>query len=357
STIRSEINSIILDYLQAKDFFNSLKSFNEELHNHKEQISFPSTLNDLLNEKDLAKDEDTVKDIVMAFEHGNVNSFLKHWGDLINRRASESDQSLKLEFFCRIYFVVCARNDQECHDSIEILKQYLDIKGTLLSKNIEFLPYFALPYIPNPSKHPNFSTFYSTSLKHELMTYLDSIVSGKKEPLLFHLYKDYILKRETLKNLNSCHIINNDSIIVRRLQDELDHYEDKDLKLVREIENLKRNYSNLLKVATELVEVLMDSVNGQRVDTDKIEIICQKLIRFKNVSNENIETNENIKSGVDNTIYAEKANNSLVYERQEHQDLPDIPTRPITALWGSIPIDYANFKDFASLEMGMLELT
>ena len=35
-------------------------------------------------------------------------------------------------------------------------KQFLDTKGSDLSKTSEFLAYYALPYIPNPMQHPSF---------------------------------------------------------------------------------------------------------------------------------------------------------------------------------------------------------
>jgi hypothetical protein len=80
----------------------------------------------------------------------------------------------KLEFFLQIYFVVYIKhpnihpknltsdgNDRELVDAQQEFKKYLDSKGGELSKANEFLAYYALPYIPNPSNHPSFKHLYT----------------------------------------------------------------------------------------------------------------------------------------------------------------------------------------------------
>lgn len=41
-------------------------------------------------------------------------------------------------------------------------KNYLDTKGADLSKTSEFLPFYALPYIPNPRDHPSFKHLFTS---------------------------------------------------------------------------------------------------------------------------------------------------------------------------------------------------
>ena len=39
-------------------------------------------------------------------------------------------------------------------------KCYLETKGAALSQTTEFLPYYALPYIPDPTAHPSFKPLF-----------------------------------------------------------------------------------------------------------------------------------------------------------------------------------------------------
>jgi len=37
----------------------------------------------------------------------------------------------------------------------------LDTQGAELSKTAEFLPFYALPYVPNPKEHPSFKNLFN----------------------------------------------------------------------------------------------------------------------------------------------------------------------------------------------------
>ena len=90
----------------------------------------------------------------------------------------------KLEFYLQIYFVVYIKHpntnllnyqnlqgkeiDQEFSMAQSEFKRYLDSKGSELSKANEFLAYYALPYIPNPSNHPSFKHLFTIEWVQEL---------------------------------------------------------------------------------------------------------------------------------------------------------------------------------------------
>jgi hypothetical protein len=44
---------------------------------------------------------------------------------------------------------------------MEIFKDYLNTKGSELSKTEEFLHFYALPYIPSPQDHPAFKILFT----------------------------------------------------------------------------------------------------------------------------------------------------------------------------------------------------
>ena len=46
---------------------------------------------------------------------------------------------------------------------MRVFKGYLETKGSALSQTTEFLPYYALPYIPDPTSHPSFKPLFVVS--------------------------------------------------------------------------------------------------------------------------------------------------------------------------------------------------
>ena len=47
---------------------------------------------------------------------------------------------------------------------MQVFKSYLETKGAALSQTTEFLPYYALPFIPDPTSHPSFKPLFVVSM-------------------------------------------------------------------------------------------------------------------------------------------------------------------------------------------------
>ena len=101
-----------------------------------------------------------------SFDQGNKSEFFAVWEKLVPKAIKENDYNCKkLEFNLQIYFVVYVmhpynkhrpQTEKELRKEQAEFKQFLDTKGSDLSKTSEFLAYYALPYIPNPMSHPSF---------------------------------------------------------------------------------------------------------------------------------------------------------------------------------------------------------
>lgn len=48
---------------------------------------------------------------------------------------------------------------------MEVLKSFLASEGETYSPQQEFLPFFALPYVPSPDEHPSFTSLFQVNLK------------------------------------------------------------------------------------------------------------------------------------------------------------------------------------------------
>lgn len=43
-------------------------------------------------------------------------------------------------------------------------RQFLESKGAAMCSMGEFLPYFALPFVPDPERHPSFTPLFTVQL-------------------------------------------------------------------------------------------------------------------------------------------------------------------------------------------------
>lgn len=120
---------------------------------------------------------------------GNKLEFFATWEKLIPKALKESDYNCKkLEFNLHIYFVVFVMhpynkghrpaNEKELRREQADFKQFLDTKGSDLSKTSEFLAFYALPYIQNPMNHPSFQELFTmqwvSDLKGKLKNFIQS---------------------------------------------------------------------------------------------------------------------------------------------------------------------------------------
>jgi hypothetical protein len=93
-----------------------------------------------------------------------------------------------------------AYNEKVVQQRQKEFKKFLDTKGSELSKTSEFLPYYALPYVPNPTDHPSFKQLFSTewikNLKDKLLQFLENLISTSDETRLAKIYMAGLNKKD-----------------------------------------------------------------------------------------------------------------------------------------------------------------
>ena len=84
---------------------------------------------------------------------------------------------------------------QELRQQMEHFKEYLDERGQDLSQTNEFLGFYALPYVPNPDKHPSFRQVFTpkwvTDLRVKLLNFIQHFLPPMDTPLLLKMYTAY----------------------------------------------------------------------------------------------------------------------------------------------------------------------
>jgi LisH domain-containing protein ARMC9 len=125
--------------------------------------------------------------IIKYYDDGNRKKFFENWERYIPPLWKVGEYE-KLEFFLNIYFTVHpvtnGRKDAWSQE-LKLFKEFLSTKGADFCKTNEFLPFYALPHIPNPSQHPTFQKYFTQTwmqeLKSRVSNYLQSLANYKPQ--------------------------------------------------------------------------------------------------------------------------------------------------------------------------------
>ncbi|EGW14286.1 LisH domain-containing protein ARMC9 [Cricetulus griseus] len=151
-------------YLDFVEFEDTVKTFSKECKVKGKPLS--KTVGGSIK-KD-SKSLIIQKDLVAAFDSGDQKLFFDLWEGHLPSSIRDSDPlAQKLEFYLHIHFAIYllkysgGRPDkQELDERISYFKTYLETKGAALSQTTEFLPFYALPFVPNPMVHPSFKELF-----------------------------------------------------------------------------------------------------------------------------------------------------------------------------------------------------
>uniref|UniRef100_A0A8D2PET5 LisH domain-containing protein ARMC9 n=1 Tax=Zosterops lateralis melanops TaxID=1220523 RepID=A0A8D2PET5_ZOSLA len=198
--------------------------------------------------------EDSLSLTTLAFEDGDQKVFFQLWEEHILSSVHDSDPvAQNLEFYLHIYFATFLLKQEmgnpdktELEERFSYFKAYLETKGAALSQTTEFLPFYALPFVPNPMVHPSFKELFQDSWTLDLRTRLEKFLSltlkARQTPRLLTIF---LAKRE--------------------------HRYVTNLKLFHK---LQMDYYNLLGVTAELVDSLAATVTGKMITPEYLQSVC-----------------------------------------------------------------------------------
>lgn len=159
----ADLLGMIKEYLKFEEFEATLHSFEKECKSKGKLVSKPrgSTLRD-------SKTRVIQKDLLGAFDDGDHKVFFELWTENIPPRVNNTDAEAQgLEFYLHIHFTIyplrrhpVGHDQAEFEERILLFKQYLETRGAALSQTTEFLPYYALPFVPKPTVHPSFKDLF-----------------------------------------------------------------------------------------------------------------------------------------------------------------------------------------------------
>ena len=140
--------------------------------------------------------------MMKAFDSGEPRSVISIWERAVPRGVRDRDVAAqKIEFYLNIYFAIfpllrrhgghSGAGDSTAAIAMQDFKTFLDTRGAQLSRTAEFLPYYALPYVPNPAEHPTFRALFAkgwqSELRHRIYEFFSVTRGGADPPQLYTL--------------------------------------------------------------------------------------------------------------------------------------------------------------------------
>ncbi|XP_005730387.1 lisH domain-containing protein ARMC9 isoform X2 [Pundamilia nyererei] len=269
SANETDLLGMIKEYLKFEEFEETLHSFEKECKSKGRLLSKPrgNTLKD-------SKTRVIQKDLLSSFDDGDHRVFFELWTENIPHRVKDTDAEAQgLEFYLYIHFTIyplrrhpVGHDRAEFEERVSFFRQYLETRGGALSQTTEFLPYYALPFVPNPTVHPSFKELFQDSwmpkLRDKLEQFLSVILKPSNSPRLMTLYKEG--GRSTKE-------------ATQQLQLQLAESDRRITSYVRKFNKMQADYHNLIGITAELVDSLEATVSGKMISPEYLQNVCVRL--------------------------------------------------------------------------------
>ncbi|KFO94093.1 LisH domain-containing protein ARMC9, partial [Buceros rhinoceros silvestris] len=265
----AELLGLVREYLDFAEFEETVKVFVKECKIKGKSLPKPASVS--------SRDSKTLpveKDLLTAFENGEQKVFFQLWEEHISSSVQDDDPlAQKLEFYLHIHFATyllkhsMGKPDKAEHEErISCFKAYLETKGAALSQTTEFLPFYALPFVPSPMVHPSFKELFQDSWTLDLRTRLEEFLSltlkARQTPRLLTLFKEN----------GQCN-----KEMLQHLHQQLVESEHRTMTYLKQFNKMQADYHNLIGVTAELVDSLEATVNGKMITPEYLQSVCVRL--------------------------------------------------------------------------------
>ncbi|XP_048025432.1 lisH domain-containing protein ARMC9 isoform X1 [Megalobrama amblycephala] len=265
----SDLMSIINEYLKFGEFEETAIVFEKEIK-RKGKPALKSAGPSRRDSKAIAIHDD----FLSSFNDGDYKVFSELWAKNIPPEIRDFDPvAQKLEFYLQIHFTIYplksplgSHGKAEFDNRITHFKHYLETRGAALCQTTEFLPFYALPFVPNPTVHPSFQELFQDSwmpeLRERLEKFLSVTLKASNIPRLLTLYNDGGKgNKET----------------IQQMQLHLTEAERKATIYMRRFAKLQADHHNLIGVTAELVDSLEATVRGKMISPEYLQGVCMRL--------------------------------------------------------------------------------
>uniref|UniRef100_A0A8C2AK35 LisH domain-containing protein ARMC9 n=1 Tax=Cyprinus carpio TaxID=7962 RepID=A0A8C2AK35_CYPCA len=260
----SDLLSMINEYLRFAEFEETARVFEKEL----KRKGKPALRSAGHSRRDSRAIVIHVR-LTSSFNDGDYKVFSELWAKNIPPEIRDFDPvAQKLEFYLQIHFTIYplkfpvgSHDKGELESRITHFKHYLETRGVALSQTTEFLPFYALPFVPNPTVHPSFQELFQDSwmpeLREKLEKFLSVILKASNTPRLLTLYVSFLS--------------------IQQMQLHLTEAERKSAIHMRRFAKLQADHHSLIGVTAELVDSLEATVRGKMISPEYLQGVCMRL--------------------------------------------------------------------------------
>ncbi|XP_061862086.1 lisH domain-containing protein ARMC9 isoform X2 [Colius striatus] len=269
SPCEAELLALVREYLDFAEFEETVKVFTKECKIKGKPL--PKSAG--VSPRD-SKAPPVQKDLLTAFENGDQKVFFQLWEEHISSSVQDDEpDAQKLEFYLHIHFAtyllkhsVGKPDKAELEESMSHFKAFLETKGATLSQTTEFLPFYALPFVPNPLVHPSFKELFQDSwtldLRKRLEEFLSLSLKARQTPRLLTLFKENgQYNKEKLQQLH----------------EQLFEAGHRSMTYLKQLNKMQADYHNLIGVTAELVDSLKATVSGKMITSEYLQNVCVRL--------------------------------------------------------------------------------
>jgi hypothetical protein len=268
-----EINGLVIEYLSFHGFIDTLNAFDQELRRlMNERPGSASLLVPNQNTRQLSETQkqNNREEMMSCLKQGNMSTYFGMWEKYVSAKLRSSDEeTIRLEFFCRLYAATLAlrngANDMKSHKkNIEEFKNYINRKGNLINSP-ELLPFYAFPYIPDPSTHPSFIPLFQKQWRDTLFSQVSEFLQRtfaqpQKAPVLHSMVLGNVVPRASSASSGSDK-----------------NYEKSKREFASHINYVQDKYRELYAVSSDLLRALGGVVKGKKLNIEFLKCAKEKI--------------------------------------------------------------------------------
>ncbi|XP_068222245.1 lisH domain-containing protein ARMC9-like [Palaemon carinicauda] len=263
----ASVNALVLEYFSWAGLNESGEVFTSECKNLGLRIADVSDAEGENRPTSRHQSQELTQEVVSHFDSGQGAKFFKIWRELRSQQRQPSLEALTLEFYLHVYFATlpARHGHQEDHiAAMRVFRQFLESCPSTVGAVPELLPYYALPYVSEPTQHPSFVQVFQETWVQDLRDRLCAWLSRRQNTQLPALITYLRQHRHNANSVGATLLAQESAATAVRSQ----------RTLRRRLQRLNDDYQKLIGVSSELTQALEASVRGERVDLETTLAAC-----------------------------------------------------------------------------------
>ncbi|XP_066959259.1 lisH domain-containing protein ARMC9-like isoform X2 [Macrobrachium rosenbergii] len=211
--------------------------------------------------------QELTEEALSHFDAGQGAKFFKIWRELRSNQRQPSLEALTLEFYLHVYFATLPirHGHREDHPAaMRVFRQFLESCPNAVGAVQDLLPYYALPYVADPTQHPSFVQVFQDPWVHDLRSRLGTWLGRQQNTQLPALFTFLRQQRHNANSVGATLLAQESAATAVRSQ----------RTLRRRLQRLNEDYQKLIGVSWELTQALEAAVRGERVDLETTLAAC-----------------------------------------------------------------------------------